>query len=315
MENIEALEKRLWSAADQLRSNSKLTSTEYYMPVLGLIFLRHAYNRYLVVKKEIEKTLPKRGGVARPLKKEDFQAKSALFLQERSQYDYLINLPDDEDRGEAITPRTDTIEDSDRIYNISKIDFEKLKEEFSKSSRKNTTVQCLKNLVEERLLKMLARNPLRADFNKRYQEIISEYNLEKDRVIIEKTFEEVMQFVQDLDDEDKRAVREGLDEEKLALFDLLVKPKHSTQSRNRIKKVAVELLNALKHEKLKIDHWREKDKTRSEVKTFIQDFLWDEAKGLPTDTFTNDEVEQKALLVYDHIFRQYEDWQHHKYAA
>ena len=93
MENIEALERRLWSAADQLRSNSKLTSTEYYMPVLGLIFLRHAFNRYLVVKKEVEKTLPKRGGVARPLKKEDFQAKSALFLQEESQYDYLLNLP------------------------------------------------------------------------------------------------------------------------------------------------------------------------------------------------------------------------------
>ena len=67
MENIEALEKRLWSAAFQLRSNAKLISTEYYMPVFGLIFLRHAFNRFLVVKEDIEKTLPKRGGVTRPL--------------------------------------------------------------------------------------------------------------------------------------------------------------------------------------------------------------------------------------------------------
>ena len=66
MDNIEQLERRLWEAADQLRANSKLTSTEYYMPVLGLIFLRHAYTRYLSVKAEIEPKLPKRGGVARP---------------------------------------------------------------------------------------------------------------------------------------------------------------------------------------------------------------------------------------------------------
>jgi type I restriction enzyme M protein len=65
MENIERLERRLWEAADQLRANSKLTSTEYYMPVLGLIFLRHAYNRFLVVEKVIKKNLPSRGGVTR----------------------------------------------------------------------------------------------------------------------------------------------------------------------------------------------------------------------------------------------------------
>jgi type I restriction enzyme M protein len=81
MENIEQIERRLWEAADQLRANSKLTSTEYYMPVLGLIFLRHAFNRFLVVKEEVEKNLPKRGGVSRPIKKDDFVQKSALFLR------------------------------------------------------------------------------------------------------------------------------------------------------------------------------------------------------------------------------------------
>ena len=99
MENIERLERRLWEAADQLRANSKLTSTEYYMPVLGLIFLRHAYNRFLVVENEIRENLPSRGGVTRAVIKEDFDQKNALFLTEKAQYEYLLNLPSGQDRG------------------------------------------------------------------------------------------------------------------------------------------------------------------------------------------------------------------------
>ena len=111
MENIERLERRLWEAADQLRANSKLTSTEYYMPVLGLIFLRHAYNRFLVVEKEIRENLPSRGGVTRAVIKEDFDQKNALFLTEKAQYEYLLNLPSGQDRGKAIIEAMDGIED------------------------------------------------------------------------------------------------------------------------------------------------------------------------------------------------------------
>lgn len=64
-QQIEAIEKRLWKAADTLRSNSELASNEYFMPVMGLIFLRHAYSRYLTAKAEIEPTLPSRGGKER----------------------------------------------------------------------------------------------------------------------------------------------------------------------------------------------------------------------------------------------------------
>lgn len=110
MENIEQLERRLWEAADQLRANSKLTSTEYYMPVLGLIFLRHAYTRFLSVKAEIVPNLPKRGGVTRPLNKDDFARKSALFLRDESQYEYLLNLPSGHNVGKAINDSMDAIE-------------------------------------------------------------------------------------------------------------------------------------------------------------------------------------------------------------
>jgi len=71
LEHIEAIEKRLWGAADTLRANSNYASNEYFLPVMGLVFLRHAYSRYLNVKDAIEANLPKRGGKTRPLIKED----------------------------------------------------------------------------------------------------------------------------------------------------------------------------------------------------------------------------------------------------
>ena len=61
MEHIGDIERRLWSSADNLRANSSFASNEYFLPVMGLIFLRHAYSRFLKVKEEIELTLPKRG--------------------------------------------------------------------------------------------------------------------------------------------------------------------------------------------------------------------------------------------------------------
>jgi len=90
LENIEAIERRLWGAADNLRANSNLASNEYFLPVMGLIFLRHAYSRYLAVKPEIEAKLPSRGGVTRPLTKEDFSERSAIYLRPEAQFDYLV---------------------------------------------------------------------------------------------------------------------------------------------------------------------------------------------------------------------------------
>lgn len=81
LEHIEAIEKRLWGAADTLRANSNYAGNEYFLPVMGLIFLRHAYSRYLNVKDEIVASLPTRGGKTRTLTKEDFSQKSAQFVE------------------------------------------------------------------------------------------------------------------------------------------------------------------------------------------------------------------------------------------
>lgn len=95
MINIRKLENDLWESADLLRAGSKLTSNQYCMPVLGLIFLRYAYSRFKMVKAEIMKNRPSRGGRILPVTANDFIAKSALYLPEEAQYDYLLNLPAD----------------------------------------------------------------------------------------------------------------------------------------------------------------------------------------------------------------------------
>ncbi|MDY0221564.1 MAG: class I SAM-dependent DNA methyltransferase [Desulfobacterium sp.] len=110
LEHIEAIEKQLWSAADTLRANSNYASNEYFLPVMGLVFLRHAYSRYLAVKDVVEVGLPTRGGKTRSLTKEDFSQKSAIFLQPRAQFDTLVDLPDSADRAKAIIDAMESIE-------------------------------------------------------------------------------------------------------------------------------------------------------------------------------------------------------------
>ncbi len=110
LEHIEAIEKRLWTAADTLRANSNYASNEYFLPVMGLIFLRHAYSRFLTVKGIVEANLPTRGGKARALAKEDFSQKGAIFLQPEAQFDYLVSLTDSDDRARAIIEAMDSIE-------------------------------------------------------------------------------------------------------------------------------------------------------------------------------------------------------------
>ena len=110
LEHIDAIERRLWSAADTLRANSKYASNEYFLPVMGLVFLRHAYSRYLAVRDEIEAGLPTRGGRKRAVTRADFARKNALFLRPEARFDHLVALPDGADRAAAISAAMDSIE-------------------------------------------------------------------------------------------------------------------------------------------------------------------------------------------------------------
>ena len=100
--NIRKLEADLWESADLLRAGSKLTSSQYCMPVLALLFLRYAYSRFKMVEAELLKNRPSRGGRVMPVEPSDFAAKSALYLPREAQFDYLVNLPDNQPLGEAV---------------------------------------------------------------------------------------------------------------------------------------------------------------------------------------------------------------------
>ena len=205
----------------------------------------------------------------------------------------------------AITTTAERVVEGGIPYDISKIDFDRLKQEFARSPIKNTVVQNLRQAVEQRLQRLLQQNPLRTDFQLHYEKVIVEYNHEKDRATIERTFEALFKMVQELGEEDKRAVREGLDEESLAIFDLLKKQNLSASDIKRIKAVAVSLLEKLKAEKLRVDQWREKEATRDAVRVTIRDFLWSDETGLPVALYSEDDVQHRTEDVFQHVFRAY----------
>lgn len=109
--NIRKLESDLWESADLLRAGSKLTSSQYCMPVLALLFLRYAYSRFKMVEAELLKNRPSRGGRVMPVEASDFAAKSALYLPREAQFDYLVNLSDDQQLGEAVNHAMTLVEE------------------------------------------------------------------------------------------------------------------------------------------------------------------------------------------------------------
>ena len=139
MEHIEAIERRLWSAADTLRANSNYASNEYFLPVMGLVFLRHAYSRYLAVKPVIEANLPTRAGRTRRLTKEDFSQKNAIFLRPEAQFDHLVRLPDGADRARAIIRAMESIEE----------DYESLREMLPKNEYRELSNDVLGQLLRK----------------------------------------------------------------------------------------------------------------------------------------------------------------------
>ena len=149
---------------------------------------------------------------------------------------------------------------------------------------------------------MVAQNPTRIDFNQRYQEIIADYNHEKERQTIEETFEQLLSFVQQMTKEQERAATEGLSEAELTLFDLLRKPDLEPDDYKQLKKVAHELLAALQRVLLQ-PHWRETESMKAEIRSFIKDFLWSEDNGLPKSYYPM-EVEDKSGLLFNYFYQQ-----------
>jgi len=185
---------------------------------------------------------------------------------------------------------------------LSQIDFEKLRTEFaSKVRRKHAVLQDIRDVVEQKLAQMLARNPMRMDYYKKYQEIIAGYNREKDRATVEATFAQLVALAASLDAEQRRAAEEKLSDSELALFDLLFKENISKADRERLKQGSQALLASLTDLLRPIKDWTQKAATQAEVRVFILDKLYG---VLPRPPFTEAETEEIALRVYDYVWQR-----------
>lgn len=185
----------------------------------------------------------------------------------------------------------------DPLVDLSKIDFDKLREKFDKG-KKRTEAERLRALLNQKLQDMVSRNQSRKDFLERFQQLIASYNAGSQN--IEAFFAELIKLAQDLTEEEQRAMREGLTEEELALFDILTKPEPelSDKETDNVKKTCKTLLDTLKAEKLVLD-WRLKPQARGAVRQAIEAFLDD---GLPEaydEPLFNAKCDAAYLHVYD----------------
>ena len=148
---------------------------------------------------------------------------------------------------------------------------------------------------------MLAYNPLRMDYYKKYQEIIADYNREKDRVTVEETFARLVDLANSLDAEQRRAAEEGLNEEELALFDLLFRENISKKDREKLKQASRSLLKSLRELIKPMPTWTQNVQTQAEVRMFVLDTLWEK---LPRPTFSEEDAEFLTDRVYDYVWQR-----------
>ncbi len=183
---------------------------------------------------------------------------------------------------------------------LTQIDFEALAALLA-AGKKATAVARLKASLEVRLARMIRENPSRMEYGDMLQEMIDRYNAGSKN--IEELFEGLKKLSVSLSEEEQRAVREGLSEEELAVFDLLTKPDPTLTKAEeaRVKKVVRELLTKLKTELLVLD-WKQRQTTLAAVKVAIEETF---DAGLP-DVYDRALFSRKSAAVFEHVFSAYQ---------
>lgn len=195
------------------------------------------------------------------------------------------------------------INQTPKQYDLSRIDFERLRVEFAKSPFKETAVLTLQERIQARLDRMMAENPGRIDLYKRYQDIIAEYNKDKDDAEIQRVFEDLMKLHDSLDQEEQRYVREGFKSDKeLAVFDLLSKDNASITKGDieKIKKVAQELMQTVETRRYEMGDLRDRAAAQAQMKAAIIDRM---LEGMP-DEYSSEDIEVRAEVIYQYVQKQ-----------
>ena len=191
-----------------------------------------------------------------------------------------------------------------RRFDISAIDFDLLRREFAKVKKKNLVMRDLEQVIQQKLNNMLFNNPNRINYYERYQKIIDDYNAEQDRATIEKTFMDLMDLANQMNQEEQRYVREGFaSDEELSFYDMLFRDDLNKEEIKKLKEIATTLLHKIKSKISELDHWTDKQETKAEVDNLIRDTLWTE---LPS---CYDEVSISAYRqkIYEYVYTRYRD--------
>lgn len=190
------------------------------------------------------------------------------------------------------------IPESNQLIDLSQIDFDALKAQFDRGY-KHTEAEKLKGAIASQLTQMVRLNKSRMNYLDKFQQMIDEYNAGSRNV--ETFFTELVEFAQELKVEDKRAIAENLEEEELAIFDLLTKPDITLTEKEKlaVKNVAKELLSTLKQEKLVLD-WRRRQQSKAAVKVAIEEIL----DQLP-ESYSTEVYQRKCEEVYQHVYESY----------
>lgn len=189
-----------------------------------------------------------------------------------------------------------------RTYDLSRINMERLRDEFAKKVKhKATVLKDIRDIVEAKLAQLLGKNATRMDYQQRYEDIVADYNNDKNRITIEETFRRLMELADSLDEEQNRHLREGLSEEELALFDLIRRDDLSKKDRERVKQASRDLLAAIQQRLGQLDRFWEKEQTKADVETFILDKVY---ADLPTPPFTEADKQAAADHIYQHVWQQ-----------
>ena len=191
-----------------------------------------------------------------------------------------------------------------RQFDISGIDFDLLRREFARVKKKNLVMKDLEELIQQKLDGLLFSNPGRINYYERYQEIITDYNSEQDRATIEKTFMDLMDLANSLDQEEQRYVREGFSsDEELSLYDMLFREDLSKADIGKIKEVSATLLQKIKAKIAELDHWTDKQETKATIDNLIRDTLWAE---LP-ESYDEISISEYRQKIYEYVYTRYKE--------
>ena len=189
-----------------------------------------------------------------------------------------------------------------RRFDISAIDFGLLRTEFAKVKRKNLVMRDLEEIIQQKLDRMLFTNPERINYYERYQQIIMGYNAEQDRATIEKTFMDLMDLANQMNQEEQRYAREGFSsDEELSLYDMLFRNDLSKNDIKKLKEVATTLLRKIKNRIAEIDHWTDKQETKAEIDNLIRNILYDE---LPL-CYDEISISTYRQRIYEYVYTRY----------